>query len=463
MKELDESVWMDIHKQSTGDIERREDDVNLMDFDTFAEYIKDAYSEKSDWFAIRESEDGKSRHIEIDIISGIDLSFNEVNGKIYNILVQSSNKYVDVPGLKKVFNVNVLGSSTYSVLEKDWKKSNNTFVKLIEFFLDKKTNESVWMDIHKQSAGDTERKEDELTDEEKICLRETAKMFRNVCAGKERGFEISGSKSVRYYDNKCEGFVKYINKRKLEHFWNGIEDETYDRMINYVRRTWTNNQTIYQYYKEQFENMNESSVWVDIHKHSAGDTERKEDEIPQEALEKLDQCYYYYAYSIVSEDKPETLDGFCDYLEDELKNYPFRDSILQYIKDYWADEIADTLDGWVDQARIDYDKDMNECEGVPGGLTPVDVGGMGPAYFPGPNGESGSGDLPSPTGKVYQQVAPFGIFVNSLYGKKKKKRKKKFRKEDEPCVHSPNAKVYDYVDDYREYVDRTYDNMDRRK
>jgi len=47
--------------------------------------------------------------------------------------------------------------------------------------------------------------------------------------------------------------------------------------------------------------------------------------------------------------------------------------------------------------------------------------------------------------------------------KKKKKKSKKFRKEDEPCVHSPNAKVYDYVDDFREYVDRTYNQMDRRK
>ena len=105
---------------------------------------------------------------------------------------------------------------------------------------------------------------------------------------------------------------------------------------------------------------------------------------------------------------------------------------------------------------------LDECDGVPGGLTPGDVGGMGAITFPGPDGTPGSGDLPSPTGKVYQQVAPFGIFVNSLYGKRKKKKKKKFRKEDEPCVHSPNAKVYDYVDDFRDYVDRTYNIMDRR-
>ena len=99
------------------------------------------------------------------------------------------------------------------------------------------------------------------------------------------------------------------------------------------------------------------------------------------------------------------------------------------------------------------------CDGVPGGITPANVGGMGEISFPGPNGEPGSGDLPMPTGKVYQQVAPFGIFIQA---KKGKKRKKKFRKEDEPCSHSPNAKVYDYVDDYREYVDRTYNNMDRK-
>ena len=58
---------------------------------------------------------------------------------------------------------------------------------------------------------------------------------------------------------------------------------------------------------------------------------------------------------------------------------------------------------------------VNEmCDGVPGGATPASVGGMGAMYFPGPNGEPGSGDIPMPTGKVYQQVAPFGLFVKSI-------------------------------------------------
>jgi secreted trypsin-like serine protease len=50
-----------------------------------------------------------------------------------------------------------------------------------------------------------------------------------------------------------------------------------------------------------------------------------------------------------------------------------------------------------------------------------------------------------------------------LKGMKKKKKKKKFRIEDEPCAHSENPPIYSHVDDFRDYVDRTYNNIDRRK
>lgn len=100
---------------------------------------------------------------------------------------------------------------------------------------------------------------------------------------------------------------------------------------------------------------------------------------------------------------------------------------------------------------------INECDiaSPNGGLTFNDVSGMGDITFPGENGECGSGDLPMGNGKLYTQVAPFKEFI-----KMKKKKKKKFRKEDEPCAHSENSKVYDYVDDYKTYVSRTYDKME---
>ena len=132
---------------------------------------------------------------------------------------------------------------------------------------------------------------------------------------------------------------------------------------------------------------------------------------------------------------------------------PVYDKLIDYVKRNWKDDCKG-----IEEFTSEY---IYECDGVPGGLTPADVGGMGAIYFPGPEGVPGSGDLPMPTGHVYTQIAPFDTFLKER--KKKKNKKKKFRKEDEPCVHSPNAKVYDYVDDYREYVDRTYNNVDKRK
>ena len=210
-----------------------------------------------------------------------------------------------------------------------------------------KTNESIWGKVLDRGAGDTVRKEDEMNDDDFLMLRGLAKMFRNVV-------KRSGN---TFWKNTCDSFIKYIERRKEEHFWNDTPNETYDKVIRFVQRKW-------------------------------GD------------------CA-----------------GIQEFMDKYLSN-------------------------------------INECDGVPGGLTPADVGGMGPAYFPGPNGEPGSGDLPSPTGIVYKQVAPFDSFIKI---RKQKKKKKKFRKEDEPCVHSENPPIYSHVDDFRDYVDRTYNQIDRKK
>ncbi len=217
-----------------------------------------------------------------------------------------------------------------------------------------KTNESIWSDIQDRSSGDTVRKEDEMTQDDFIMLRATAKMFRvgvrNYSNPKKRKY------TLKRIDG-CDGFIDYILEKKKEHFWNDTPDEAYDKVIKFVKNNWGDCTGIQEF---------------------------------------IDKCLY----------------------------------------------------------------NINECDGVPGGLTPADVGGMGPAYFPGPNGEPGSGDLPSPTGIVYKQVAPFDTFIKI---RKQKKKKKKFRIEDEPCAHSKNPKIYNHVDDFRDYVDRTYNNIDKRK
>ena len=222
------------------------------------------------------------------------------------------------------------------------------------------------------------------------------------------------------------------------------------------------------------------SLWTDIQSRSAGDTVRKEDDVLTDmeinALNEFTLMYcrgeraHYIQNHIVppppSGRKENDYEGLIKYIEDRRDENMFTNvgdynKIIRYIKKNWDKLDMDTyIKKWICSPDVMKGRKIVECEGVPGGITPANVGGMGAAYFPGPNGEPGSGDLPSPTGIVYHQVAPYTVFLKEL---KKKKKKKKFRIEDEPCAHSKNPKVYNYVDDFREYVDRTYNNIDRRK
>ena len=234
------------------------------------------------------------------------------------------------------------------------------------------------------------------------------------------------------------------------------------------------------------------SIWSDMQDRSAGDVVRKEDEMTSDDYRNLKEVLKMFGrevrffgvnknqkfFPVNAKTYGITLED-CLYFIDVLANGKFTgvdfSKLKKYIEANWEQDpmikniIQWTVDGennkGIDRkirnsVKREKTWDLYECDGVPGGLTPADVGGMGPAYFPGPNGEPGSGDLPSPTGIVYKQVAPFDSFIKI---RKQKKKKKKFRKEDEPCVHSENPPIYSHVDDSRDYVDRTYNNIDKRK
>lgn len=101
-----------------------------------------------------------------------------------------------------------------------------------------------------------------------------------------------------------------------------------------------------------------------------------------------------------------------------------------------------------------------ECEGVPNGVTPANVGGMGAIALPGECGLKGSGDLPSPSGKVYNQILPFDSFIKSNWKKKKRKKYKKPNTPDSPYYeHSPNPDVYKYVYDFKQYMDKAKEGL----
>ena len=387
MKKLSESAWGDMRHRSSGKVIRKEDDVNFMDFDTLAEYIKDTYSEKGDWFSVVEGPTNSSRHIEIDIITGITLSFNEVDGKIYNILVQSSNKYVDVPGLKKVFNVNVLGSSTYSVSEKDWTKSNNTFVKLIEFFLDKKTNESAWGEMRKRSSGEQIRKEDDvnLLDLDGLYDYIKSKYEKRLFYLDKDTFGKNNKRNIVVdVIANVSLFTNYNKSGKFDHillswtkvkiampFFDKLKERFNVQMPNINRRTITEkdgtctNQTyvdVIDFFLDNIDNMlvNESA-WGDMRKRSSGEQIRKEDEMTEADFDALNDCIFEFATRVVWDNWKYSRESFCKCVYDytrysttgEKANV---DNILKYVNSHWA-ELNTELDDAIEKEQNEADKE----------------------------------------------------------------------------------------------------------
>jgi hypothetical protein len=167
LSKIDESVWSDIHKRSNGASVRKEDDVNLLDFDGLYDYVSTKYEDEVEYIFLT---DVPNKSISVEIIVGLEVSINykEGNKEIYSILID----LLDNVGIETYvlttegFNIKKISSNTFKVTEEDGSASNSTFINLINFFLNNKdiitVNESIWSDIHKRSNGETVRKEDEF-------------------------------------------------------------------------------------------------------------------------------------------------------------------------------------------------------------------------------------------------------------------------------------------------------------
>jgi hypothetical protein len=351
----------------------------------------------------------------VDITENIILFYKPKRG---HILLSWSSIKIPMPFLAELaerFKIENPNAMRRIITEKDGSCTNKTFVDVIEFFIEHKDNlinESIWSNINKRSEGNQERVEDQ-DPEMKEKIMSYCRWFAYKIVYEDA------------YKNDLDDFKKFIYDRNKS-YTNYIK--RLQQINNYVEARWMTFKDVIDENIEKLEKKVESQGFKKVPGESISDT-----------LEKWWDAYEY------KDDELDAANNDLDY------NERFRTEDEMWSQWDYDEKI---------ECYMNAISQTNECDGVPGGLTPADVGGMGPAYFPGPNGEPGSGDLPMPTGHVYQQVAPFSGFIKM---KKSKKKKKKFRKEDEPCSHSPNAKVYDYVDDYREYVDRTYNNVDKRK
>ena len=478
---VNESVWADIHKRSNGSQERKEDDLNILGPDDFFSYLVSEYRNKTYYI----SKDHYCRDYDTDVvvnpIRDIGVFGSYSDDKLSRIMVVLTNRgyirhHQAINNMLKLSDDRFIwdkgDEERFYVTGKNGDVNNITFVDLIEFFLNNSIYESVCVDMHKRSNGEQVRKEDEITQTDMDAIVDSMNEFATRVVWDNEKFSR---------EKFCECIRNYLKF---------IEDINIENIIRYVNLHWTGDIEkdiegfIKEEEKEKDRGMNES-IWSDIHRRSNGEQVRKEDELTSDDYTILKEVLIMFGrevrfainnnYKILYKNTLEDCVKFINVLIDSDFRGVDLLKLKKYVETNWEkDPIIQKIIGWtidgkkskeIDQEirnEIKNDKtwNLNECDGVPGGITPADVGGMGEITFPGADGTPGSGDIPMPTGHVYQQVAPFGIFIRA---KKGKKRKKKFRKEDEPCVHSENPPIYSHVDDFRDYVDRVYNQIDRKK
>ncbi len=178
MRKLSESIWSDIQDRSSGETNRKEDDVNLLDREGLYDYLIHHYKSTNHFSNISTSASFNTIDVPIIINGGIycvyfDFNTNEVY--VHYATLYMVNKLL----IKVSKNFSLRSNSNehpqiYIISPKDRSKvTNRFFIDVVDFFIDnipdsegraikKIMNESIWSDIQDRSAGDVVRKEDDV-------------------------------------------------------------------------------------------------------------------------------------------------------------------------------------------------------------------------------------------------------------------------------------------------------------
>ena len=185
---LRESLWSDIQDRNSGEVTRKEDDVNFMDFETFGEYLRN-FNKKE---VTRVYLDPKCKFITIDEIDIIletkERSYERHYPLLLTIEYSESKEVKDIhlpysfksfernvySKMTKEFSISIkrntdldLNISYLHIDPKDGsKKTNRFFLDVLNFLVENLThrylNESVWSDIQDRNSGEVMRKEDDV-------------------------------------------------------------------------------------------------------------------------------------------------------------------------------------------------------------------------------------------------------------------------------------------------------------
>ena len=147
---MKESVWMDIHKQSVGDMERMEDDVNHMNAEGLIAYLKSIYTNVSGKEYFIGGNDNKyypEVHVPVyynstNSVEGLWVYFQmySTSGYVYLAKRFANSCRTVYEKMKEEFDVDMVdednGRWHISVKPKDGSKSTNKFfIQVIDFLL----------------------------------------------------------------------------------------------------------------------------------------------------------------------------------------------------------------------------------------------------------------------------------------------------------------------------------------
>ena len=142
---IKESIWSDIQDRSAGITQRKEDSVDLLDYEEFFVYLTEHYQPKSK--KDNEKIGGRTSILATDIIE-IFIPIESIDDKLKGLQINMSKKYNSIvliaasPALfNKYVNLEKMLSNNYTLnnsryLKPMKKPTNQTVVDLIDMFID---------------------------------------------------------------------------------------------------------------------------------------------------------------------------------------------------------------------------------------------------------------------------------------------------------------------------------------
>ena len=332
LREVNESLWSDIQDRNSGEVVRKEDDVNLMDSRTFYDYLQKNYKDKV--YDISQEDFDTVHHIYVEVTKEIfvHIKYRTPEGGLQNIdriLIgepQTIQSEKIVSSLYRQFDVAPpMKSYTREIAKKDDSElTNQTVLDIVDILLkkiksnQKKTmNESVWSDIQDRNSGEVVRKEDDVNLLNDMAFTEYLKDTYTVndpitsCEIYIDGageitlpvFEYNmGTRSVEfmYYTPKekkvligeqfCYWDDKLMDKIKKTYKTSEITVRYSNYIQIYPKKGEINNSFFLELLDFVLENANifyhrllvkniKESVWSDIQDRNSGEVVRKEDDV----------------------------------------------------------------------------------------------------------------------------------------------------------------------------------------